>query len=375
MNATLRPASFSLLLVLLLMALLPSAPAAEVSTTQPIITSITLADTNLCFSAWFPPGISRAALEMRPTLADLWQEALEVNVSTNGGNLSFTLPRPALDIAFFRLNVTLGTTLQPQLSTEVQYVIVPPLTEVFSNGLPVEAVFHFKGQVDGSDRIRISRSGALWDHVNWGWPDGVTVNGSQWNPADKNYLTTARQIAFLPAGYSLTDATLEVITGRDVVALEKMEDGLLVCLDDTPAGPGPYEFGIHFHRSRSMPAQVHSLTPITLKIAAQIDGSDRLKITAQEATWTHLAWGVPTGVTLNGIAWEPAGNNILPNIGTNRFIPEGVDFSTARIIRRSGRDLATMWADADALWITFADNPNGPDQYELEILLDQREPN
>jgi hypothetical protein len=26
-----------------------------------------------------------------------------------------------------------------------------------------------------------------------------------------------------------------------------------------------------------------------------------------------------------------------------------------------------MWADADAVWINFADNPNGSDDYELEL--------
>ena len=39
----------------------------------------------------------------------------------------------------------------------------------------------------------------------------------------------------------------------------------------------------------------------------------------------------------------------------------------AKIVSRKGRDLATMWADKDALWVWFADNPNGSDSYELDI--------
>ena len=57
----------------------------------------------------------------------------------------------------------------------------------------------------------------------------------------------------------------------------------------------------------------------------------------------------------------------MVNAGTNTFLPTGVDFSTAKIIHRAGRDLATMRADQDAVWINFADNPNGSDAYELEI--------
>jgi len=55
------------------------------------------------------------------------------------------------------------------------------------------------------------------------------------------------------------------------------------------------------------------------------------------------------------------------NVGTNAFLPSGVDFSTARIVNRNGRDVGTMWAEAEALWIQFADNPNGADVYELEL--------
>lgn len=55
------------------------------------------------------------------------------------------------------------------------------------------------------------------------------------------------------------------------------------------------------------------------------------------------------------------------NAKTNTFLPSGVDLSTARIVNRKGRDVGTMWADADVLWIQFADNPNGADFYELEL--------
>ena len=105
----------------------------------------------------------------------------------------------------------------------------------------------------------------------------------------------------------------------------------------------------------------------TLKIAAHVDGSDLFKITAQQAEWTHRTYSEPHEVRLNEVVWDLSRTNVLMNSGMNSFLPTGIDFSTARIVRRKGRDLATMWADADAVWVNFADNPNGSDDYELEL--------
>ena len=350
--------------------------AAAVPADSPVINVVSVVETNLDFVATFPPGVDHAVLEMRPTLADAWQSAAELNVPADGGTIEFTIPMPASETAFFRLNAAVSVlnnslTNNPvktttQLSAELQFVAVPPLGPDPAN--TNETVFHFKGMIDGSDRITIRRQGALWEHVNWGWPAGaVTVNGSQWNPSEKNFITTTGAVMFLPAQYSLRSPRLDVVAGRDVVALERTNDALIVYLDDTPPGAAPYEFKIHFPREEPQPEPVRSSTPATLNITAQIDGSDLLKITADEATWMHRTWSYPEAVRLNGILWNVRQTNLLANAGTNRFLPSGVNFSTAKIVGRKGRDVATMWADNDAIWVNFADNPNGSDVYELEI--------
>ncbi len=144
-------------------------------------------------------------------------------------------------------------------------------------------------------------------------------------------------------------------------------NALVVHIDDTPPGPGEYEFKIHFHPTRPKPAKASPSPGATLRIAAEIDGSDWLRITAREATWEHKNWDWPAKVTLNDVAWSIQQTNVLRNEGTNQFLPVGVDFSTARIISRKGRDLATMWAERDGLSVWFADNPNGHDFYEIVI--------
>jgi hypothetical protein len=288
--------------------------------------------------------------------------------------LAFTIQKPG-DMQFFRLNAAAGVEGAGVVSAEVNYLTVAPLGSA-SPSLPgsnrqaaePEAVFHFKGMVDGSDRILITRDGALWEHAHWGWPEGaVTVNGTQWNPQQKNYLTTAGEAKFLPECFSLEAVDLERITGRDVVALERTNNALVVYLDDTPVGAGEYEFKIHFHPASPKPAPARASTAATLKIAAEIDGSDCLRITATEATWDHKLWGGPANVRVNDLPWPVQQTNVLQNAGTNLFLPSGVDFSTARIVSRKGRDLATLWAEEDALWVWFADSPNGSDHYELEI--------
>jgi hypothetical protein len=120
-------------------------------------------------------------------------------------------------------------------------------------------------------------------------------------------------------------------------------------LDDTPPGSSEYEFSIHFHPVRLDPVKPTVGVAADLKISAQIDGSDCLKITSKEATWTHGYYSWPTDVSLNEIHWDLQRTNVLKNEGTNISMPSGVNFSTAKIVGRKGRDLATMRADKDAI--------------------------
>jgi hypothetical protein len=134
---------------------------AAVPADSPVINSISVVETNLDFVATFPPGVDHATLEMRPTLTDEWQSAVSLNVPAAGGTIEFTLPRPALATAFFRLNASMvvlsnspashPATTTTQLSAELQFVAVPPLAPDPAN--TNEVVFHFKGMIDGSDRI------------------------------------------------------------------------------------------------------------------------------------------------------------------------------------------------------------------------------
>lgn len=55
------------------------------------------------------------------------------------------------------------------------------------------------------------------------------------------------------------------------------------------------------------------------------------------------------------------------NTGTNQFQHAGVGFATARIIHRQGWDVAASGAVKDGWRVQITDNPDGADDYEIEI--------
>jgi len=363
-----RPTLLNRILQFLAVVLFGLAPVClaqgAVPVSLPVINSISLTGTNLLLTASVPPGFDRVILEGRPAMDVPWEIMGSIDIEGQDTTMGISFGRPAADSYFFRLKAR-AKEGEPLLSSEMQYVAIPSLANNLRDG---KAAFHFKGVVDGSDKIVITRDGALWHHVNWDWPAGpVDINGTQWNSREKNYLTTKGPLKFLPETFSLEDARLEVVAGRDVIALERAKDALVVYLDDTQSGAAEYEFTVLF--SPALPKRSKPAARARLKIAGEIDGSDRLRITAREAVWEHKTYQYPSRISLNGIPWDVREAKVMKNEGESRFLPERTDFSKARVVARSGRDVATAWAENDSLWVQFADNPNGSDYYELEIAL------
>ncbi len=335
-----------------------------------VITSIAAQGSNVVVTANLPPGLEQVALDTRARLEGPWTEAGVLSAPVGGGSLTFSLPKPGA-MQFLRLRAKSLAVTPLLTSGEADYVVIPSL----ANTATTEAVLHFQGTIDGSDKITISHDGALWEHVNWDWPvEKVTVNGVAWNPREKNYLTSVGVTKFLPDNFSLAAVDLEKIETRSIVALERADNALVVYIDDLPNGPGEYDFKVRFFPAKPKPAAPSSLsTKASLKLSATIDGGDCFIITHTEATWVKLAGGRqnPTNIRINDRAWNPAETGGLKNDGATAFLPATVDFSTAKIVSRKGRDLATMWLEDDSLHVRFADNPNGTDDYEIEIAFGQ----
>ena len=238
------------------------------SSGQFTITSITVQGTNLLFNAIIPPGMEQVTLEVCPTLDAAWEEVESQNVSPAASDVVFTIPMPTNTMCFFRLEAFNLSDNSPVVSDVLPYVTMPSLaSNLTTNG---DAVFHFKGQVDGSDEIVIAHEGALWQHMNWAWPQAATINGVRWNPQEKNYMTTIGPLKFLPDAFSLESVNLQVTQGRDIIALERGTNSLIVHLDDTPLGSDEYDFTIYFH-------------PVTPKrVKTSVGGVAQLKICAPD---------------------------------------------------------------------------------------------
>jgi hypothetical protein len=141
---------------------------------------------------------------------------------------------------------------------------------------------------------------------------------------------------------------------------EKHGDSVVLYVNDTPGGTSIYEFQVIFRPHTAKPAVGnHAGTKRErLHIIADIDGSDELYIDAQGARWVHREWQWPCEVRLNTIAWKPENSPTLKNEGETKFLDGPIDFSTARIIKKVGRDTAVMEHTDCGVVIYFADNPN-----------------
>ncbi|HEX4644208.1 MAG TPA: hypothetical protein VH598_01220, partial [Verrucomicrobiae bacterium] len=208
-----------------------------------VITSIAAQGTNVVLTASIPPGLEQVVLEMRSMLDanSKWEEKALLDVPGGSGRVTFTLPKPD-GMQLMRLKATPQSAGPATVSSELKYVTIASLGGTTNKSSPSDAVFHFKGTIDGSDKITITRDGALWEHVNWAWPGSVTVNGAQWDPSEKNYLTTTGAVKFLPESFSLDSADLKVIAARDVVTMERADNALIVYMDDVSNGADEYEF-------------------------------------------------------------------------------------------------------------------------------------
>jgi len=98
-----------------------------------------------------------------------------------------------------------------------------------------------------------------------------------------------------------------------------------------------------------------------------IDGSDTVTITGDQAQWQHSYWDYPTGVTLNGQAWQPQSN---PTLTLNSpALPASLSGYAVQVLRLSGRDVQTAQIQGNSLVMKFDDTPNGSDLYQYNVAL------
>lgn len=155
--------------------------------------------------------------------------------------------------------------------------------------------------------------------------------------------------------------------------------GVTLCVKsaagDKPGG-GLFDFGHDGADSRpstSHPSATEAATTapaerVTIHIEATIDGSDIVTITAKGAHWEHKSWTPATDVRINNVEWDTQDRADLPSDGVLKFL-SAVDFSTAKVVSRSGRDIVAMERTDDGITIYFADAPEGSGHYTIKVSL------
>ncbi|MCC9604983.1 hypothetical protein LOC68_25250 [Blastopirellula sp. JC732] len=119
---------------------------------------------------------------------------------------------------------------------------------------------------------------------------------------------------------------------------------------------------------------IQAKEPISLHIVADIDGSDRLSVSAREIFWVHRHWDWPNLVKINDFEWSPRSSPVLGEQVSQRLLAESVDFASAKMTVRQGRDTVVLETFDDHILIHFADSPNGRSNYDLTITFDRAEP-
>lgn len=145
------------------------------------------------------------------------------------------------------------------------------------------------------------------------------------------------------------------------------------------SGPGA-TVGFHVVRVRSMnadeaPRSRTSLKPrgavIKLRIAAKVDGRDRLQIGAAQARWSHETWSWPTAVRFCGVEWSPQQQPGMPFDPRLKNALLKADFQSAQLSKISGRGEIRLERSADGIDVIFDDDAAGfgADDYEAVVTL------
>lgn len=110
-----------------------------------------------------------------------------------------------------------------------------------------------------------------------------------------------------------------------------------------------------------------------LSFRGQIDGSEIIELSDTHAWWTHRNWGWPSQpVWLGYVQWSPKQKPFIENSGHTRYLPPGVDFSTARLANVKGRDKVTLEPGPRSVRVHIVDTPNGSGQYQFDIVFPVR---
>ena len=134
---------------------------------------------------------------------------------------------------------TRGTTRPAQPSSEPAGAPTTAPTDVH--------VLHIEATIDGSDVVTVTARGVHWQHKSWSWPGDVRINNVVWIPKERPDLPGRGVLAFL-GDVDFAKARVIGRSGRDVVAMETIDDGIAIYFADAPMDAARYTIRIALPR-------------------------------------------------------------------------------------------------------------------------------
>jgi hypothetical protein len=117
--------------------------------------------------------------------------------------------------------------------------------------LSTPATLHITGNIDGSDLLRISRTGATWIHNYFDAPSNVTINGMPWDTVNNPTLPNSGATTFLPPGVDLSTVAFTKDAGRDAATYQLFPDHIDVYFADDPVDAETTMSRFHSARCRN----------------------------------------------------------------------------------------------------------------------------
>jgi hypothetical protein len=163
-----------------------------------------------------------------------------------------------------------------------------------------------EADIDGSDELHITYTGARWVHKHWGFPANVRLNGISWNPASTPILLNHGPTLFLSQPVPFQNAILLQQSGRDLLTLRPAHDGIIINFADNPVGGDRYSALIAFPASEFLPT---NLSPVQTKAELNLVHTGAISVHTIRGFWYELE----TSADLSSNLWISTGSFILGN--------------------------------------------------------------
>jgi hypothetical protein len=114
-----------------------------------------------------------------------------------------------------------------------------PIADVVTSVGPT-IVLHVRAKIDGSDVCTIRQDKAVWVHRDWQMAGDVSINEVKWDVQNQSELLNTGETKFLSTTVDFSTARVISRKGRGAVAVEPIDNSLVIIFLDSDSGADDY---------------------------------------------------------------------------------------------------------------------------------------